>query len=288
MKMDSMYDPLTLRCLQLAELEILDVIADLCERHGIRWFLDSGTALGAVRHQGFIPWDDDIDIGMLREDYDRFLSVAEWGLPDGYSLHTPENTPRYSPFFSKVYKDGTKFWSKEVIESGCAQGIFVDIFPYDALSVDKGEQNRQRREAARWVRASYLYHSKSIVVPGSGLLGKVQRAGCFFAHYAIRVLMSEAAIREGFKRACTISAGTPGDEFVSLAFPYIDSISRGMLESTGEAMFEGRLFPVPGDVEHYLVLMYGDTWNELPPENERKNHAPRVLDFGDGKNVREG
>lgn len=282
------YDDRTLRRLQLVVLEILDAIADVCEKHGIRWFLDSGTALGAVRHQGFIPWDDDVDVGMLRVDYDRFLAVAESALPAGYSLHTPENTPHYSPFFAKVYQDGTRFWSKEVIESGCDQGIFVDIFPYDALSTDQAEQDRQRRDAARWVRASYLYHSKTLVVPGSGFVGKVQRAGCFCAHYAMRFFAREGQIREGFKKACIISTGEPSDDIVSLAYPYIGPFPRKILENTGEAVFEGRSFPVPGEVEHYLTLMYGDTWNELPPENERKNHAPLVLDFGDGKNVCEG
>lgn len=197
----------------------------------------------------------------------------------------PKTRPIIRRFFAKVYKDGTRFWSKEVIESGCDQGIFVDIFPYDALSTDEDEQNRQRREAARWVRASYLYHSKSLIVPGSGFVGKVQRAGCFLAHYAMRVFVKEEDIRAGFENACTVTVGTPGDDVVSLAYPYIGPFPREAFEHTGEAVFEGRLYPVPEDVEHYLTLMYGDAWNELPPENERKNHAPLVLDFGDGKNV---
>lgn len=86
-----------LRKLQLTELEILDVISCFCKERGISWFMDSGTCLGAVRHGGFIPWDDDIDIGMLREDYDVFCEAAARELPDGYSLHTPLNTNNYAP-----------------------------------------------------------------------------------------------------------------------------------------------------------------------------------------------
>lgn len=282
------YESSVLRRLQLVELEILDVIVDLCSKHDIRWFLDGGTALGAMRHQGFIPWDDDIDIGMFREEYERFLDVAARELPSGYSLHTPENTAHYSAFFAKVSKDGTKFWPKDTMEAGCDQGIFVDVFPYDALSDDLSEQARQRREAARWVRTSYLYHSRSIVVPGSGIVGKVQRAGCFLAHYAVRAFASEQVIRRGFQNACTISKGMEGDEMLSLAYPYIDPFPREIFDKPREALFEGRALPVPGDVERYLTIMFGKTWNELPPESKRRNHAPLVLDFGDGSNACQG
>lgn len=84
-----------LKKLQLNELEILKTIAALCDEHGIAWFIDAGTLLGAARHQGFIPWDDDIDIAMLRSDFDRFIEVARGHLPDGYSLHTFGNTPGF-------------------------------------------------------------------------------------------------------------------------------------------------------------------------------------------------
>lgn len=94
-----------LKKLQDIELDILIMLKDFCLQHDISWFLDGGTVLGAARHKGFIPWDDDIDIGMLREDYDRFVSLAKTELPSGYSLHDWSNTPGYSAMFAKVYKD---------------------------------------------------------------------------------------------------------------------------------------------------------------------------------------
>ena len=78
------YEQATLRRLQMMELEILEAIDSVCREHGITYFLDSGTVLGARRHGGFIPWDDDIDLGMPREDYERFLEVAPVALGEGF------------------------------------------------------------------------------------------------------------------------------------------------------------------------------------------------------------
>ena len=137
------YDPDDLRQLQLVELEVLLAIDKLCARYDIPYFLDSGSALGAMRHGGFIPWDDDIDIGMLREDYERFVAVALDELPEGYRLLTPDVTEGYAPMWAKVMREGTKFYTRETLEAGLDQGVFVDVFPYDRLCEDVREAQRQ-------------------------------------------------------------------------------------------------------------------------------------------------
>ena len=167
-----MNDAEALKKLQETELDILLVIAAFCEERGIEWFMDSGTALGAMRHGGFIPWDDDIDIGMMRGDYERFIELAQDGLPAGYSLQTFDNNETFAGLFAKVYKEGTAFHTKETIEAGCDQGIFVDVFPYDVLAADAGQRARQLKTARTWQSASYLYHAKTITVPHKGFDGR--------------------------------------------------------------------------------------------------------------------
>ena len=82
--------------LQATELEILVAFSNYCRKHNIPWFMDSGTVLGAKRHGGFIPWDDDIDVGMLRADYNRFIRLSQSGFIEGYSVHTPDNTEGFA------------------------------------------------------------------------------------------------------------------------------------------------------------------------------------------------
>lgn len=142
------YNDNDLRKLQLLELRILKEIDRVCRELGITYFLDSGSVLGALRHGGFIPWDDDIDLGMPRADYDRFVAEAPAFLGEEYVVSTPETNPHQAALFGKVWLRGTRFATEETIEAGFDQGIFVDLLPYDALSSDPATAAKQRRDSA--------------------------------------------------------------------------------------------------------------------------------------------
>lgn len=267
--------------LQDTLFEMLVVLDRFFRRHSLRYFLDSGTALGAVRHGGFIPWDDDLDLGMLREDYDRFLQVvADEGLPPGYSLHTFQNTPGYAPFFAKVYLDGTVYATQETISAGCDQGIFVDIFPYDALAADGKERCRQIAETDRWCKASYLYHAGGdVVLPYAGVRKAVVKQACAVARRLLRATIPREKLEGRFNEALHIN-GRASTQVACFYGPPRRPFPEAVLKSTQEMTFKGRLFPVPADYDRYLETLYGPDWRELPPEGERRTHAPFVLDFG--------
>lgn len=125
------------------QLEVLQVIREICERHDIKWFADYGTLLGAVRHKGFIPWDDDMDIGMTRDNLNKFIKYAPNELPEGYKLLCMDLEPEYDSLIVRVVNSTSVSMDKERMERyhGCPYVLGIDIFPMDYLS-----RNQEERE----------------------------------------------------------------------------------------------------------------------------------------------
>lgn len=275
------YEQDMLRHLQLAELEILKDIDRVCREYDIAYWLDSGTVLGARRHGGFIPWDDDIDLGMPRDDYERFLDVASAALGNRFRVTCSRSNPRQAALFAKVMLKGTRFVTDETEEAGFDQGVFVDIFPYDAVCAGPAAAKRQRKRCMMWQSLSYLYHSKHIAVPHKGALGAAEKAACRIAHYVVRAVLSPERINRGFDKVAMIAKGDPKSEMLmASSYAAIEPYPKGMLLPPSTIGFEGKEFFAPADVEGYLLTQYGRTWNQLPPEDQRRNHAPKELYLG--------
>lgn len=121
-----------LRRLQLAELDILHFFIKTCEKYSLRYYLIGGTMLGAIRHKGFIPWDDDTDVGMPRNDYEKFIQIVYDEIPDGYDFLNYKTKEDYKRYFSRIVNTKIKVHnnsnSKEIVEDA-----WLDIFPYDGM-----------------------------------------------------------------------------------------------------------------------------------------------------------
>lgn len=273
------YDKEVLRQLQLVELGMLLEIDEVCKKLGIQYFLDSGTALGAARHDGFIPWDDDVDLGMMRADYERFIAEASAVLPPNFKICTPENTEGHASLFAKVIRIDTRFATTETIEAGFDQGVFIDIFPYDVLSMDASVAQSQKKQCNLCQKLSYLYHSGNIVVPHKGLLGEVEKMACRIAHRIVRKTASPQRIAEKFDYWAKRGLGNPGGSCVNMAYSMTTEMPEYVILPLGMACFEGHDLPVPGKLDEYLTIMYGD-WRQLPKEDDRRNHSPVQLDLG--------
>lgn len=273
-----------LRRLQLIELELLVEIRRVCGELGLTWFVDSGTCLGAVRHGGFIPWDDDIDVALPLGDYRTFCERAPALLSREYGLYTHENTPNYPPLWAKVYRKGTRFMSEQMLESGFEQGIFVDVFAYCRLDSAPRIAARQVRGFNFWQRASYLYCTSKVKIPANAPCKPLLCAGCAAAHGLARAFLSPRFIGKRARRC--IERGNGQGDWSDISYAYFGTFKNETLFPVKPLLFEGEKFPAPHDTDTYLRTFYGD-YLQLPPESERGAHPPRILDFGNGENVME-
>lgn len=267
------------------EIDILKAICAVCDELSLTWFIDSGTCLGAVRHGGFIPWDDDIDIGMKLEDYRVFCERAPKLLPPEYGLYIHADLPNYPPLFAKVYRKNTRFMEEQMVDAGFESGIFVDVFAYERLDSDEAVAKRQIRTAALWQYVSYLYHTAHPKIPASAPARSLLKVGCVVAHGIIRALLTPQGIERRFDAA--FDGGDKRGMWTNIFYPTWGAYADEDLFPVQSVAFEGVMVPAPRNADAFLKTLYGD-YMTLPPEESRVAHLPQVLDFGDGVNVMEG
>lgn len=270
----------TLRKVQLVQLEIAKEVKRVCEENGISYWLDSGTLLGAVRHKGFIPWDDDLDLGMLREDYEKFLQIAPGKLKEEYVLLCWQLDPQYPHQFAKVMKRGTVY-REEAHYGSSFDGIFVDVFPYDQMPDEPGE--------IRWVGFRLMAYRAMIRAKCGHRTWTVN--GKFYVKRWLKNLpfrflslfFGRRALRE---RSDRLSCRYNGTEFAYCTpqgvfdYPEWRMPLRYFTELT-QLPFEWELFSVPADYDGYLTCAYGD-YMTPPPESEREDrHSIVEVKFGD-------
>lgn len=238
-------------------LEMLRAVDEICQRHGIRYQLFAGTALGCVRHHGFIPWDDDLDIVMLRRDYDRFLSIAARELDTERFFLQAEYGPHWPMFFSKLRRNGTACMEKTHPKDPLMhQGVYIDLFPCDNLS-----------DHPVVARLQFLA-SKVVIAKG------LDRRGYLTDSWKKKVfiLLCHVLPLQPFLRL-TRHRGADDSQrvhvFLGGASNYHKSVlERRWLEETELRPFEDGSFPISQHYDALLKQLYGD-YQSLPPESQR-------------------
>lgn len=281
--MYSNYQVTILRQLKQSELMILTDFNKTCQKYDLDWFAIGGTAIGCARHQGFIPWDDDIDIGMLREDYDRFVQIWKKELGDKYHLATPETEPYYSSAVVKLMRKGTKFIPPYAVKTKADMGIHIDIFVYDNYTNDS-RSKKQIRMARFWDQMLFLRAFGNPEIPGDGMKSQVLCGACHAIHGLLSLFhISPVWMYRKFTANAT-KYNSEETEYVTIfQDPRIhDSrLKKSEIFPIRMMPFEQTEIPMMNDYMAALIRYFGDDVMKLPPEEKRVNHAPVVVDFGD-------
>lgn len=250
--------------LRKLELEIAKEIKRICEKNTIEYFITDGTLLGAVRHGGFIPWDDDMDIGMTTDNYMKFISVAQTSLDERFLLQTEDTDSSYGNPFAKVRLRKSHFKEKltdEILEN---DGIFVDVFPYDFTSEKIANSKPYLRKMQllgkmKMLKAGYDLNSITSSVPKKAFNSIIkllpisrEKVNCIFMKEI------EKAERAGHEWLVERDGIFKGDYAVPAKYfsEYVD------------IKFEDTEFKAPKMYHDFLRSIYGD-YNVLPSESAR-------------------
>lgn len=271
-----------LRKIQKIELYVLKELKRICEQNDIKYFLIAGTLIGSVRHKGFIPWDDDIDVGMLRSDFEKFVELCKTELnKDEFFLQIPENEETSADYgIARLRLNNTRIVIESRKNVKCHEGFFVEIFPYDNMPDNK--------------ILAKIYGNGFAVLKRIYALRKGYTSNP-------RTLYAKIAVRTATILLKPIKTKTLQKWLIKYPYKFYNKkvVQASLLNegyahehhdvktitelSTGE--FEGEIFPIPSDYNKFLTEQYGN-YMQLPPKNEQVNHHKIIeIDFGPYKDL---
>ena len=252
-------------------LEMMKITVGIFEKHHLRYALYCGTLLGAIRHKGFVPWDDDVDIVMPLEDYRKFLRIASTELPEGYTLQTPFNSRTHLFSWLRIYKDGTTMLKRSQFAVDTTWGMFIDVYPMIG---------QWPVACLRSLQVKLIMFAKGLLLMdfyrvtgnyGNNLVRIKKLLQClpapfhrFFARLFLRLTMWPM---DKSKRVSSI-------DLAPFSFKY----DRSWWKETVKSDFEDTHFNVPAEYDKILTLIYGD-YMTPPPEKNRFGHGAEKGDM---------
>ena len=261
----------SIRDIQLVELKLLLELDRICKMLSIPYAIYFGTLLGAVRYKGFIPWDDDIDVVMIREDYERFLREAPSVLAEEYFLQTTDTDPEYPRTYAKIRDSSTTYIETYFADRKMNHGINIDVFPLD------GVPNNGVLRLLGWVLISAIGQPtflRALNIKSPPMFNILRGFGKF-------IPLSDQFLIKLYSKLITFM-GSERWEFVAhSSFPAIAIhklvYRKSWIKDTIPMEFEGHMFPAPREYANILTGVYGD-YMTPPPECKREpNHLVEIV-----------
>ena len=269
------YEPEVLKHLQEVELMILKDVIEVLDKHNLKYYTIAGSAIGAVRHGGFIPWDDDIDIAMFREDYDKAIPILEKELSEKYNVFELNKDENYFFAITKVSLKGTKLVEHHLSNFNLDLGIFIDIFPMD--KIPKSDFLGKVHHAMFKFIYTIVINSHVKIFTDSF----IKRTVHYGLYYLLKIL--PVSLNKWKKLLHNVMTHYSKDQ--SGRYTEFDTIcgfiafTKDDFEPSVKFKFEDMEVVLPKNYDKLLKKVYGD-YMELPPVEKRYNHAPDLIDFG--------
>ena len=259
----------SLREVQLFDLQILKDVVRVCDNNNIKYMISSGTLLGAVRHGGFIPWDDDIDVDMPLSDYKKFLKLAQHELGEKYFVQNYKTDKNYSEMWTHIRANGTTSMPLRECRYKIHFGMHIDIFPLVGVSNDPKKRNKQKKALALNRMLLHDTYAKALDEPISSKLKLIYAIPRGIRRLICRINEHNIMLDPNkFEDCCEI--------WYSMDAATIRPTS--LIESYISIKFEDAYFNTYSDYDSFLHNMYGD-YLTPPPENERGGHADTLGDI---------
>ncbi len=255
--------------------KLFDVFKDtisFLEKHKLRYFVCGGTLLGIIRHKGFIPWDDDIDIYMYREDYNRLFELKEELQKEGYRFQSIDDENYYLSF-GKIIDTHSTIWEKERFE--CLTGVYIDIFPIDRFSYDDRQMLKNQIKGRRLFRR---YQTTIRKTPAKQMFKYLYQFRFPTFYIALRTKLlknTRAKYLSSFLKFEKAFTDNRGDKCVSLTTAKGCIFACEWFDNMEQGVFEGMSIKIPKGWHQYLTCLYGD-YMTLPPEEKRVSGHPSV------------